>query len=225
MSTSSSEDEDRFKVLRGLFAHRNRTSVCPACLKCLSRPDKVKEHCDGEVKKGDANHAGLLFRSPSFETSYREAIGYSDEAPLVPPESWTACTAIDTIIEYKSSIHAVSPASKLEILFQIAENSAMSYICPLHLTTHDSFQTLRQHWNPDSGGTSHGKLAAEPSYDFKIAYEEAMGITIPEAYLPLDPSIPGRKSTSPYFEIEYVIRRMNLDKLRERYDAMARPLR
>lgn len=180
----------------------------------------MKEHCDGEVRRGCHEHAGLQFGGPLFRESYQRAIGYSASAPLDLPSTWSACVDLDTVIQYKLTNVANSPTSKLDLLLLAAEKSAMGFICPADLTTFDSMQLLWRHWRDDKLNPFHEQFASESAYIFNDAYQTAMGCAVPADDISQNLRRQGRPSPGRFFKTRYMMKQINWETLLHRYNTM-----
>jgi hypothetical protein len=209
MSDLPSPGDIRCIVLRHLFRKAKKTSACPLCLLSRSRYDKVKEHCERERNNGDEIHERLISENfPTFHSAYAEAIGWKcPKAELRLSSARSASFNLDKIIELKLR---ASGESEIDLLLQIAEKSAMGYICPYDLATFKSMQRLRNHLKADKSEI-HTNLASQSITTFIDTFTTVMGRRIID--LPLGSRRPGPPSPIECLKTGFVMKEIDTEKL------------
>ncbi|KAJ5155652.1 hypothetical protein N7492_008455 [Penicillium capsulatum] len=203
--------ETRCTVLRRLLSASGKDFVCPCCLKSYIRPDKVLEHCR---KKDDEAHKQLASDDFSaFHSSYGNAIDWgADKRGLRLPRSRSDCLNIDTFIDWKT-VRVPSDSGKEKAyatLLQIAERSAMIYLCPECFLTFNYMPEFNAHCREKEDHTHVAFRSTDP-HMFLPSYHRAMGRVIREPPLGLDRR--GPRSFHECFKLPYILENIHPQKL------------
>jgi hypothetical protein len=198
-----------------MLERKNKSHVCPACLKSYSRYDKIINHCNAKVEEAkekahegkDKAHEGLAAQDFStFHSTYKDAIGWKvDAKDLRLPSTRAACFELPFVIQHMTFLTPKDDGKKLAILIKIAEESGMKYICPLCPDSFDTPSSLNAHCRYKGDSTHRGLVSTDTS-TFLPCYWRAMGCEFDDPPLGLDRK--GPRSFHECFKTGYAVKKM-----------------